>query len=161
MDDSAAATIARGLARLGLIESAESTFDPPWTERCGRNAAACRQSYLFYFHGVGHGIGLDVHDPTQHSSGPPGQRVIRLGDAFTIEPGVYVDARRLQLLRDTPKNRAFIARARAVIDKYDGIGVRIEDDYLASEGGAERITPAARELSEIEALMRSARTSSQ
>lgn len=157
MDDSASATIARGLARLGLIESPDATFDPPWTDRCARSAAACRQSYFFYFHGVGHGIGLDVHDPTQNASGTPNGRVVQLGDAFTIEPGIYVDARRLALLADTPKNRAFIAHARSALARYDGIGVRIEDDYLAREGGAERITPAVREVEEIEALMRSAR----
>jgi Xaa-Pro aminopeptidase len=41
-----------------------------------------------------------------------------------------------------------------VIAKYDGIGVRIEDDYMATPRGVERITPAAREISEVEALMR-------
>ena len=54
---------------------------------------------------------------------------------------------------DTPKNRAFIAKMRGVIAKYDGIGVRIEDDYMATPRGVERITSAVREISEIEALM--------
>jgi Xaa-Pro aminopeptidase len=79
------------------------------------------------------------------------------GDAFTIEPGIYIDARRIALLSDTPKNRAFIAKVRGVIAKYDGIGVRIEDDYMATPRGVERITTAAREISEIEALMQSRR----
>ncbi len=153
MDDSASATIARGLARLGLIESPDATFDPPWAERCARSPGPCRQSYFFYFHGVGHGIGLDVHDQTQHA----GARPIAPGDAFTIEPGIYVDARRLALLADTPKNRAFIAKMRSVMSRYDGIGVRIEDDYVATPRGVERITSAVREVDEIEALMRNAR----
>ena len=42
---------------------------------------------------------------------------------------------------------------RGVIAKYDGIGVRIEDDYMATTRGVERITSAVREISEIEALM--------
>jgi Xaa-Pro aminopeptidase len=149
MEDSASATIARGLARLGLIESPDATFDPPWADRCARNPGPCRQSYFFYFHGVGHGIGLDVHDQTQHA----GARGIAPGDAFTIEPGIYVDARRLALLADTPKNRAFIAKMRPVIAKYDRIGVRIEDDYVATPRGVERITSAVREIDEIESLM--------
>ncbi len=159
MGDSASATIARGLARLGLIESADATFDPPWADRCARSAASCRQSYFFYFHGVGHGIGLDVHDATQYSTGRGGGAGdgIKPGDAFTIEPGIYIDARRISLLADTPKNRAFIATMRAVIAKYDGIGVRIEDDYMATSRGVERITSAVREISEIEALMQSPR----
>jgi Xaa-Pro aminopeptidase len=153
MGDSASATIARGLTRLGLIESPDATFDPPWADRCVRSAASCRQSYFFYFHGVGHGIGLDVHDATQYSGGRGGGAGIKPGDAFTIEPGIYIDARRIALLSDTPKNRAFITRMRAVIAKYDGIGVRIEDDYMATPRGVERITSAVREISEIEALM--------
>jgi len=154
MGDSASATIARGLTRLGLIEAPDATFDPPWADRCARSAASCRQSYFFYFHGIGHGIGLDVHDATQYSTGRGGAGGgITPGDAFTIEPGIYVDARRTALLADTPKNRAFVAKMRGVIAKYDGIGVRIEDDYMATPRGVERITPAAREISEIEALM--------
>jgi Xaa-Pro aminopeptidase len=154
MGDSASATIARGLTRLGLIESPDATFDPPWADRCTRSTASCRQSYFFYFHGVGHGIGLDVHDATQHSAGRGGApgAGITPGDAFTIEPGIYIDARRIALLSDTPKNRAFIAKMRSVIDRYDGIGVRIEDDYMATPRGVERITSAVREISEIEAL---------
>ena len=158
MGDSASATIARGLTKLGLIESPDATFDPPWADRCTRSVASCRQSYFFYFHGVGHGIGLDVHDATQYSGGRGGTPGgIKPGDAFTIEPGIYIDARRIALLSDTPKNRAFIAKMRAVIAKYDGIGVRIEDDYMATTRGVERITPAVREISEIEALMQKPR----
>ena len=156
MGDSASATIALGLTRLGLIESPDATFDPPWADRCARSAASCRQSYFFYFHGVGHGIGLDVHDATQQSAGRGGGAAsggITPGDAFTIEPGIYIDACRIALLSDTPKNRAFIAKMRGVIAKYDGIGVRIEDDYMATPRGVERITSAVREISEIEALM--------
>src|SRR4029077_15422741 len=87
MGDSASATIARGLTRLGLIEPPDATFDPPWADRCARSAASCRQSYFFYFHVVGHGIGLDVHDATQHSGGRGGDAAgggIKPGDAFTI-----------------------------------------------------------------------------
>jgi len=157
MGDSATATIARGLTKLGLIESPDATFDPPWADRCARTPGSCKQSYFFYFHGVGHGIGLDVHDATQHSGGRGGGAApggIQPGDAFTIEPGIYIDARRIALLSDTPKNRAFIAKMKSVISKYDGIGVRIEDDYMATPRGVERITSAVREISEIEALMR-------
>jgi Xaa-Pro aminopeptidase len=158
MGDSATATIAAGLTRLGLIESPDATFDPPWADRCVRSVASCRQSYFFYFHGVGHGIGLDVHDATQYSGGRGGSGgVIKAGDAFTIEPGIYIDARRIALLSDTPKNRAFIAKMRGAIAKYDGFGVRIEDDYMATPRGVERITSAVREINEIETLMRSPR----
>lgn len=152
-DDSAFAVIGRGLARLGLIESADATFDPPWPERCARDARACRQSSFFSFHGVSHGVGLDVHDPLQATYAAPSQRTIQPGDLFTIEPGIYVNARYLALLPDTPKNRAFIAKARVAIGRYDGIGVRIEDDFLATTSGVDRITTSAREIPDIEQLM--------
>jgi Xaa-Pro aminopeptidase len=36
-------------------------------------------------HGIGHGLGLAVHDPAQYYTG---ERKFRAGDAFTIEPGI-------------------------------------------------------------------------
>jgi Xaa-Pro aminopeptidase len=152
MDDSARAVIAAGLARLGLIESADATFDAPWVRSCTPTTPACRQSYLFYSHGLGHGIGLEVHDPA-HRRTSAGAR-FAIGDAFTIEPGIYVSRRRLELLPDTPKNRAFVARVRDAVARHDGIGVRIEDDYLIEEGGVSRISTAPREIAEIEEVMR-------
>ena len=152
LGDTARAVIARGLVRLGLIESEDATFDPPWASACTASPAQCRQSFLFYNHGLGHGIGLEVHDPA-HAAGPNGP-VLAPGDAFTIEPGVYVSRLRLELLPDTPRNRAFRARAGAAVARYHGIGVRIEDDYLVSARGVERISTVPREADEIERLMR-------
>jgi Xaa-Pro aminopeptidase len=152
MSDSARAVIARGLVKLGLIEADDATFDPPWAAQCATTPAACRQSYLWYSHGLGHGIGLEVHDPA-YAAGPNGPTLAR-GDAFTIEPGVYVNRQRLLLLPDTPRNRAFAARVRAAVERYHGIGVRIEDDYVVAARGVDRITSVPREVGEIEALMR-------
>ena len=152
LSDTARAVIARGLTRLGLIEAEDASFDPPWVPSCATTPAACRQSNLFYSHGLGHGIGLEVHDPA-YTTGPAGPTLAR-GDAFTIEPGVYVNRQRLLLLPDTPRNRALVARVRAAVDRYHGIGVRIEDDYLVTSRGVERITSAPREVDEIERSMR-------
>ena len=121
--DSSVAVRARGLAALGLIESVDATFDPPWAVNCNSNPAACKQSNLWMIHGITHGIGLAVHDPLQ---GSPGDGTFKIGDAFTIEPGIYVGTRALDVLPDTPKNRAFIARVRATVLKYQNTGVRIE-----------------------------------
>ena len=60
----------------------------------------------------------------------------------------------LDALPDTPKNRAFIAKVKPVVAKYENTGVRIEDDYLITRTGLERISNAPREIAEIEALMR-------
>ena len=49
------------------------------------------------------------------------------------------------------------ARVRAAVDRYHGIGVRIEDDYVVTSRGVERITTTPRDVEEIERLMRPAR----
>ena len=145
--DSAAATIAAGLARLGLIESADATYDCAVGEPGGRTER-CPQYRMFYMHGLGHGIGLDVHDPDQYD-----RSRIAPGSAFTIEPGVYVRENLLEILPDTPRNRTMIARIRSAVERYKNVAVRIEDDYIATESGVEWVSRAPRELAEVEALL--------
>jgi Xaa-Pro aminopeptidase len=142
----ASGVLARGLVQLGLIESDTATYD---CERGGQ-LRTCAQLTLFYMHGLGHGIGMDVHDPDAgYSTG------FAVGSAFTLEPGVYVRGDVLDYLPDTPRNRALIQRIRPAVQRYRDIGVRIEDDYLVTEQGLERVTVGApREIDEIEALMR-------
>ena len=146
MSDSASATLAAGLARLGLIESPSARYD------CEADGARreCLQLTLYYMHGLGHGIGLEVHDPDQYYF----TNVIRQGSAFTLEPGIYVRANLLDVLPETPRNRALAARLRPTVERYKNIGVRIEDDYLVTERGVEWISRAPREMAEIERAMR-------
>lgn len=135
--------VADGLARLGLIERADATYD------C-EGGAPCPQWRLFWMHGLGHGIGLDVHDPDPADLG-----AFAVGSAFTIEPGIYVRADALDYLADTPRNRALVARIRPVVERFRNVGVRIEDDYFVTANGAERVSAGApREIAELEALMR-------
>jgi Xaa-Pro aminopeptidase len=150
--DSSLDVRARGLATLGLIQSPTATMDPPWPADCQRTPRACLQAQLFAIHGISHGLGLAVHDPVQANAGDP---TFQPGDVFTIEPGIYVTPKLLDILPDTPRNRAFIARVRDAVAKYQDTGVRIEDDYIVTERGLERITSGVpRELSEIDALIR-------
>lgn len=142
-------TIERGLARIGLIEGVGAMVEGG-EAICGQAGASCPQWVMYYMHGLGHGIGLDVHDPEQ--SHYPGGR-IAVGSAFTIEPGVYVRANLLSIIPDTPKNRAMIAKIRSAVQKHANIGVRIEDDYIVTGNGLEWISRAPREIAEIEALM--------
>ena len=142
---------ARGLAALGLVESADATFDPPWPADCARVPRACKQAMFWMIHGISHGLGLAVHDPAQFYEG---DRTFKEGDAFTIEPGIYIGSRMLEALPSTAKNRAFIAKVRAAVAKYENTGVRIEDSYIITDQGLERVSLAPREIPEIEALMR-------
>jgi Xaa-Pro aminopeptidase len=153
--DSSLDVRARGLAALGLIESPTATFDPPWPADCQRNARACMQVSLFAIHGISHGLGLAVHDPVQASYG---DRTFQRGDAFTIEPGVYISPKLLEILPDTPRNRAFKAKVAGAVERYRDTGVRIEDDYVITERGLEWITRAPRDIDEIEAMIRQRKT---
>ena len=153
--DSSIDVRARGLAALGLIESPTATFDPPWPADCTRTPRACQQVSLWAIHGITHGVGLEVHDPIQAYFG---DRTFQKGDAFVIEPGIYVTTRQLDILPDTPKNRAFKARVTAAVARYQNTGIRIEDVYLITERGLEWISRAPRELDEIEAMFKKRRT---
>jgi len=144
--------LARRLAELGLIESPDATFDPPWGGDCSRPNLRCTQAFLYMAHGLGHGIGLEVHDVGGHSYSPTG--VFQEGEVITIEPGLYIGTHLLDMLPDTPKNRAFIAAVRPAVERYANIGVRIEDDYIVTATGVEWISRAPREIEEIEAVMR-------
>lgn len=153
--DSSVVVRAAGLARLGLIESVDATYDPPAAPAGrgglgaadGQPAPAPKQSSFWMIHGISHGLGVAVHDYVQ--SGPNYQ----IGDAFTIEPGIYISSRMLDVLPNTPRNRAFIAAVRTTVTRYDMTGVRIEDDYVITGKGLERMSTAPREIAEIEAIM--------
>lgn len=154
-EDSSFLVRARGLAALGIVDSVDAPIDPPWTNiDCAAvpRPRACTQAYLWTIHGISHGLGLAVHDPAQFYYG---DRTYKPGDAFTIEPGIYLSTRALAALPDTPRNRAYIARVKPILRRYENTGVRIEDDYVVTQSGVERITTGApREISEIEALAR-------
>ena len=150
MSDTASAVLAAGLTRIGLIESPAATYDCDFGGQVGQ----CSQLQLYYMHGLGHGIGLEVHDPEQYYF----TQTIAPGSAFTIEPGIYVRADVLDVLAKTPRNAALAAKLRPVVDQYRNIGVRIEDDYVATSSGVEWISRAPRELTEIESLMKQPRT---
>jgi Xaa-Pro aminopeptidase len=148
--DSIFAVVGAGLARLGLIDSVAATVDAP-AGFCHSTSNRCPQVSLFLPHGPGHGLGMDVHDPAQWYA-PPNQ--FGVGDVFTIEPGIYIRPGILDILPDTPGNRAYMTRVRPLLQRYANIGVRIEDNYVVTATGLERLSLVPRELSEVEAIMR-------
>ena len=144
MSEAANASLDQSLSTLGLIEAPGATYD------CDAAGRQCTQRSLYYMHSLGHGIGLDVHDPGASSS----NGTLVPGSAFTIEPGIYVRSNLLEILPNTPKNQAMIAKIRPAVQKYANIGVRIEDDYIVTPTGIEWISRAPREIPEVEAMMK-------
>jgi Xaa-Pro aminopeptidase len=89
----------------------------------------------FYMHRTSHWLGRDVHDVGPYAvDGKP--RPLEPGMVFTIEPGLYVAP-------DTEDVPA----------AFRGIGIRIEDDVLVTDGGVEVLSAAApKQVAEIESL---------
>jgi Xaa-Pro aminopeptidase len=122
-----------GLLRLGLIS--DPTGD---------------QYRHWYTHGASHYIGMDVHDVGSD------QRPLEPGMAFTIEPGIYVRDGVLENLPKTPEDAAFVEKVRPAFQKYRLIGIRIEDSFLLTETGLQRLSAGVpRTIEEIERFMQS------
>lgn len=93
----------------------------------------------FFMHGLGHWLGLDVHDVGDYKVDGK-DRPFEAGMVLTIEPGIYV------------------APDAEVDKKWQGIGIRIEDNVLITAAGHEVLTSAVpKTIEEIEALMAVAR----
>jgi len=107
-----------------------------------------QQFKIWSTHGVSHWIGMDVHDVGTVSTLAPGM-------AFVIEPGIYVREAALEALPKTAENLAFIDKVRPMVQKYRNIGVRIEDSFLLTDKGLERLSAGApRTIEEIERFMK-------
>ena len=90
----------------------------------------------FYMHGLGHMLGIDVHDVGRYYYGKE-SRKLEPGVVMTVEPGIYVSVD----TKDIPK-------------QYLGIGVRIEDDVLCTQNGPRVLTTKVpKEVDQIEELM--------
>lgn len=98
--------------------AAESILKPGVTMR--QLNAAARQVIdqagfgKYFIHGVGHGVGIDVHDPTS--------KMLAENMVITLEPGIYIPA------------------GAKVDPAYWDLGVRIEDTYLVTAAGYEILT---------------------
>lgn len=159
--------MADGLARLGLLRG---------------NADALVESgahAVFFPHGLGHQLGLDVHDleafgdrihyPNGRTRSPQfGTQYLRMdldlapGMVFTIEPGLYFVP---QIIRNAEFRAKFGGQVNwSLAEKFLSMnggrgfgGIRIEDDVVCTSGGSEVLTAEIpRTRAEIEALAGSA-----
>ncbi len=157
----AAQIIAEGLKALGLMkgDTAEAVHE-------GAHA-------LFFPHGLGHMMGLDVHDMEGlgenyvgyddeiKRSDQFGLAFLRLGKrlekgfVFTVEPGIYFIPALIDQWRNEKKCSDFIDYNRVETYKDFG-GIRIEDDVLVTGEGSRVLgQPIPKTVMEIESIMAS------
>lgn len=122
-----------------LTASAEEGFDRGLTR-------------TFLPHGLGHHLGLQVHDVGGHQAGPDGgtappppehaalrnTRPLEPGHVVTIEPGVYFPPVLLDALRASPE--AALVDWKVIDELRPWGGVRIEDDVLCTDGAPRDLT---------------------
>jgi Xaa-Pro aminopeptidase len=153
--EAATNTVEAGLAKLGLITAVGAVV--PGTEReftddkGNKRKIGTPQYRLWFMHGWGHWLGMNVHDVGDYS------RKLQAGMVMTNEPGIYIRQDALDHLPKTPETAAFIAKIKPVFEKYKNIGVRIEDDMVITNNGVEWMTKALpRSITDIESFMQSA-----
>jgi len=116
--------LTEGMVRLGLLQG-----DP-------KELIKEKKHEKFYMHGLGHMLGIDVHDVGLYYYDKE-SRALEPGVVMTVEPGIYVSV-----------------DAKDVPEQYLGIGVRIEDDVLCTNNGPRVLTSKVpKHPAEIEALM--------
>jgi len=154
----AAQTIASGLVELGVMQG-----DPDAAVAEGAHA-------LFFPHGIGHMLGLDVHDMEDLGDivgYPEGEqrstqfglsllrmtRQLETGFVITVEPGVYFNPVLIDRWQADALHRDFIRYDR--LDAFRGFGgVRIEDDVLITEDGCRVLgPPIPKTVDEVEAAV--------
>jgi len=108
--EAAVKAVTRGLRKLGLLE--------------GRLPQLMREEAYrkFFMHRTGHWLGLDVHDVGDYKVSDH-WRLLEPGMVMTVEPGIYI-----------------APGMPGVAKKWQGIGIRIEDDVLVTRDGHEVLT---------------------
>jgi Xaa-Pro dipeptidase len=120
----------------------------------------------FYPHGLGHGMGLDVHEVAGWPKGTsrpshPNLKYLRIGRVLepgmvlTVEPGCYFVPRLYSEVLGDPERAKYINADVCVRMQKTVGGVRIEDDILITSEGCQNLSAAIpKEIDEIEALMK-------
>jgi len=122
--EAAVRVLTKGLLKLGLLRGTLA------------KALKAKSYSRFYMHRTGHWLGMDVHDVGDYKVDGH-WRLLEKGMVLTVEPGLYI-----------PQGTKGIAK------KWQGIGIRIEDDVLVTDGEPDvlsRDVPKSVEL--IESVM--------
>ncbi len=90
----------------------------------------------YYPHGIGHWMGIDVHDPCPYKDEKGKEIPFTAGMVMTIEPGIYIDK-----------------KDRSVPKRFRGIGIRIEDNILVTKSSYKNLSQEiVKEVDEIESF---------
>ena len=127
MQNNSIEIITRGLRKLGILKGnlvkliKDEAYKP------------------FYMHGIGHWLGMDVHDVGSYVNEKGKSKKFLPGMVITVEPGIYISR-----------------KSKHVDKKWKGIGIRIEDDVLVTRSGCEVLSgKLPKEIDKIEAIMSS------
>jgi Xaa-Pro aminopeptidase len=122
--EAAVTVLTEGLLALGLLKGSL------------KSNLASGEYKRFYMHKTGHWIGLDVHDVGEYKVAGD-FRELEPGMAFTIEPGIYI-----------------APGSKGVPEKYQGVGIRIEDDVLITKDGHRVLTDGVpKAIDAVEAVL--------
>jgi len=156
-------TLVRGFQKLGIFLTSESPGSGSWNSE--EAILASGVSAAFFPHGVGHSLGMDVHD-VPHASKPANNDTIgnelghssfyqylrlRLpleeGMVVTVEPGCYFSPHLLASVRDSRHIN------HEVLKKYESVGgVRIEDVVLITANGHRNLTTVRSDVAWVEGV---------
>ena len=114
VDRAAKEVLVDGLVDAGLLKGRTRTL------------LANKRYERFTLHRTSHWLGLDVHDRGRYAARDGSSRVLEPGMVLTVEPGIYV--------RPDEKN---------VPAEYLGIGIRVEDDVVVTDGDPRVLTDGA------------------
>ncbi|MDF1882697.1 aminopeptidase P N-terminal domain-containing protein [Sulfurimonas sp. SAG-AH-194-C21] len=90
----------------------------------------------YYPHGIGHWMGIDVHDEAPYKDKKGKEIPLMSGMVMTVEPGIYIGESDMSV----PK-------------RFRGIGIRIEDDILVTKDSCENLSQDIfKEIKDIESL---------
>jgi len=118
--------LTEGMVKLGILEGEVDAL------------MEAKKHKQYYPHGIGHWLGIDVHDPCPYVDENGEEIRFAPGMIMTIEPGLYIRADDME-----------------VPELYRGIGIRIEDDILVTEEGCDNLSAEiAKSVEEIEAACR-------
>ena len=117
-------SLCTGMVALGILQGEVATLIKENKDR------------VYFPHGIGHWIGLDVHDTCPYKDKKAKEIPLQAGMVLTIEPGLYLPA-----------------DDEALPVQYRGIAVRIEDDILVTKEGYENLSAGIfKSIEDIESL---------